>query len=140
MKKRIISTFFYMVLFLVVMSSAVFGQSRLYYQIDTLKPGDSTATFALKGECAYYTVMAISESPGGVKDSIYAYNTFAYTSPIRFVGISDATNDTRAVVTSGSSLNYFLWDPYINTLKLVRTNTVWGANWRVILVIKGVTP
>ena len=115
-------------------------RAQLFYQVDTLEAGDSVKTIALNGKCAYYTVTATSLSPEGVTDSLFAFNTFNKTSAIRFVGISDETVGTAAAIPTGSSLNYFLWDPYIDTLKLVRTNSVWSAGWKLILTVKGITP
>lgn len=115
-------------------------KAQLFYQVDTLEAGDSVKTISLNGKCAYYTVTATSLSPGGVTDTLFAYNVFNKTSPIRFVGISDDTDGIRAIIPTGSSLNYFLWDPYIDTLKLVRTNSVWSDGWKLIVTVKGITP
>ncbi len=134
------SNLFFLVLLCLVSMSSTRSKAQLFYQVDTLEAGDSIKTIALNGKCTYYTVTATSLSPAGVSDSLFAFNTFNKTSPIRFVGISDETNGNIAVVPTGSSLNYFLWDPYIDNLKLVRTNSVWSSTWKLIVTVKGITP
>jgi hypothetical protein len=110
-----------------------------FYAVDTLKAGDSTKTYILNGKYDYVTVTAKSESGAGVIDSLYAFNVFNITSPVKLKGISDATDGNIGVVPSGASLNYFLWDPYIGTLKIIRTTRVWASGWKLILTVKAIT-
>ena len=111
-----------------------------FYAVDTLETGDSIKTYTLSGKYSYVTVTARSISPSGVVDTLHAFNVFSDTSKIAMRKIQNFADDSLGVIPAGKTFNFFLLDPYISTLRLVRTTRVWQAGWRLIITIKAIKP